>query len=81
MDARSGLFDRLKFLDAAIKKPDLIDIGIAPSDHNGAANLLRKGLGIVAFNILEDFIKNNNPKKNHRDRSKFSKEICYPADR
>ena len=36
----------------------LIDLDIMPTDHNGAANLLRKGLGIVAFNILEDFIKN-----------------------
>jgi len=58
MSAKSELFIRLKYLDEAIRNPALIDIGIAPSPHNGSANLLRKGLGIVAFNILEDFIKN-----------------------
>lgn len=58
MSAKSELFIRLKYLDEAIKNPALIDDGIAPSSHNGSANLLRKGLGIVAFNILEDFIKN-----------------------
>lgn len=58
MSAKTELFTRLKYLDEAIKNPALIDIGIAISPHNGSANLLRKGLGIVAFNILEDFIKN-----------------------
>jgi hypothetical protein len=58
MSAKSELFIRLKYLDEAIRNPALIDIGITPSPHNGSANLLRKGLGIVAFNILEDFIKN-----------------------
>jgi len=58
MSAKSELFTRLKYLDVAIKNPALIDDGIAISPHNGSANLLRKGLGIVAFNILEDFIKN-----------------------
>jgi len=55
--AKQDLFDRLQYLEFAIKLPQLIDNGITPNDHNGAANLLRKGLGIVAFNILEDFIK------------------------
>lgn len=58
MRAKSELFSRLQHLDNAIDNEVLVDNGIAPSDHNGAANLLRKGLGIVAFNILEDFIKN-----------------------
>lgn len=58
MSAKSELFDRLKYLNAAIDLPAMIDVGVAPSDHNGVANLLRKGLGIVAFNILEDYIKN-----------------------
>jgi hypothetical protein len=58
MSAKTELFDRLKYLDSAIKLPSMIDIGIAPCEHNGVANLLRKGLGIVAFNILEDFIRN-----------------------
>lgn len=58
MSAKTELFTRLEYLEEAIKNPALIDNGIAVSAHNGAANLLRKGLCIVAFNILEDFIKN-----------------------
>ncbi|MBH2004029.1 MAG: hypothetical protein I8H66_05000 [Sphingobacteriia bacterium] len=49
---------RLEYLsDAIMEEPSLIDVGVLPSTHNGVANLLRKGLGIVAFNIIEDFIK------------------------
>lgn len=58
MNAKDELFDRIKYLDYAINQPNLIDVGIAQSEENGAANLLRKGIGIVAFNVLEDFIKN-----------------------
>jgi hypothetical protein len=58
MPAKSELFERLKYLESALNLPETIDVGISPSEHNGRANLLRKGLGIVAFNILEDFIKN-----------------------
>lgn len=58
MTAKQELFDRLQYLKAATDLPEIIDQGIAPSPHNGVANLLRKGLGIVAFNILEDYIKN-----------------------
>lgn len=58
MPAKTELVERLKYLDTAAALPVLIDIGIAPSEHNNVANLLRKGLSIVAFNILEDFIKN-----------------------
>lgn len=58
MSAKTELIERLKYLDTAAALPELIDIGIAPSEHNSVANLLRKGLSIVAFNILEDFIKN-----------------------
>lgn len=58
MSAKSELFTRLQFLESAVALPELIDQGIMPNEHNGRANLLRKGLGIVAFNILEDFVKN-----------------------
>ncbi|RDV16866.1 hypothetical protein DXT99_01770 [Pontibacter diazotrophicus] len=57
MSAKSDLFTRLQYLNAAVNLPTLIDNGINITEHNGVANLLRKGLGIVAFNILEDFIK------------------------
>jgi len=58
MSAKSELLERLQYLNAAINLPDLVDVGILPSEHNGVANLLRKGLSIVAYNILEGFIKN-----------------------
>jgi len=57
MSAKSELFDRIKYIGYAVSQSSLIDVGIAQSEHNGAANLLRKGIGIVAFNVLEDFIK------------------------
>lgn len=57
MSAKSDLITRLKYLDAASGLPSVIDVGIISSEHNGVASLLRKGMGIVAFNILEDFIK------------------------
>ena len=58
MTAKQELFTRLQHLTAAVLLPELIDQGVAINAHNGRANLLRKGLGIIAFNILEDFIKN-----------------------
>ena len=57
MSAKQELFNRLQYLDLTIQQPFLIDVGVGESDHNGIANLLRKGLGIVAFNILEDYVK------------------------
>lgn len=57
MSAKSDLLARLEYLTDVINEPYLIDAGVLPSTHNGIANLLRKGLGIVAFNIIEDFIK------------------------
>jgi RiboL-PSP-HEPN len=58
MSAKSELLARLQYVNSALNLPTLIDNGIVPNEHNGVANLLRKGLAIVAFNILEDFIKN-----------------------
>jgi len=58
MSAKSEFLERLQYLNAAITLPTLVDVGILPTEHNGVANLLRKGIGIVAFNILEGFIKN-----------------------
>lgn len=57
MSAKTELLHRLAYLDTAINTESLIDEGIIMSPHNGVARLLRKGLGIVAFNMLEDFIK------------------------
>lgn len=57
MGAKDELLNRLEFLSAAKDLDVVIDKGIVTDVHNGVANLLRKGLAIVAFNILEDFIK------------------------
>src|SRR5690606_29942568 len=58
MSAKTDLFNRLQYLNSAAGLELLVDVGIGASEHNGVANLLRKGLGIVAFDILEDYIKN-----------------------
>lgn len=58
MSAKSELIERLKYINEASALPPLIDNSLdLTSEHNQIANLLRKGLSIVAFNILEDFIK------------------------
>jgi len=57
MVAKQELVDRIEYLSLTIKQPFLVDNGVGVNEHNGIANLLRKGLGIVAFNILEDYIK------------------------
>lgn len=57
MSAKTNLMSRLGNIEHAISLPALIDNGIGNTPHNGAANLLRKGMGIVAFNILEDYVK------------------------
>lgn len=57
MTAKDELLSRLEYLSAAKDLPEVIDRGIARDTHNGVANLLRKGLAIVVFNILEDYIK------------------------
>ncbi|UAY55782.1 HEPN domain-containing protein [Arachidicoccus terrestris] len=58
MTAKDELLERLKYIDKASYLPELIDNSIQDTEHNKIANLLRKGLSIVAFNILEDFIRN-----------------------
>lgn len=58
MSPKAEFIERFKYINTAISLPALIDNGIALSEHNNVANLLRKGLSIVAFNILEDYIKN-----------------------
>lgn len=55
--AKTGLLTRMKSIELASRLEALIDRDVMQVEHNETANLLRKGLGIVAFNILEDFIK------------------------
>ena len=65
MSSKADLLKRIQFLNEAINEPYLIDIGIALSRHNEIANLLRRGIGIVAFNILEDYINRRNEEALH----------------
>ena len=60
MNAKETLLKRLEHLEYLVNHPQgiLIDNGVAPTQHNDGANMLRKGLGIIVFNILEDFVKN-----------------------
>lgn len=76
MSAKDELLSRLEYLSAANNLPVLVDTGIVQNTHNGVANLLRKGLGIVVFNILEDFIKKRSSEALSRlsaSRIEFSK--------
>jgi hypothetical protein len=57
MSAKSDLLQRLQYLSDAAANSALIDVGVGQSSHNGIAQLLRRGLGIVAFNIIEDYVK------------------------
>lgn len=57
MSSKSELMERLTFINSALQQGMLIDLPAAEIEHNGRANILRKGLGIIAFNILEDYLK------------------------
>lgn len=55
--ARKTLIDRHKAYDIAIKSETIITKSPSETEHNSAARLYRNGLTVVAFAILEDFIK------------------------
>src|SRR5690606_26469715 len=58
MSAKIELLKRLKYINEASSLSSLVDNSLTTTtEHNEVANLLRKGLSIVAFNILEDYIK------------------------
>lgn len=57
MAARDDLFERIHYFVAALTLEVIKDDNIGDSVQNGTAQVLRRGLGIVGFNILEDFIK------------------------
>lgn len=57
MAAKDTLLTRLNTIEQALQLNQLINQANINVQHNNIATLLRKGLGIVAFNILEDYIK------------------------
>lgn len=56
--ARNELLSRLRIFNNTLLEENLIDKPLIEIDHNSRARLLRNGLSIIAFNVLEDFIKN-----------------------
>lgn len=57
MSAKDKLIMRIDTLKETLKLSQTINTTAGDSLQNRTATLIRKGLGIVAFNILEDFIK------------------------
>lgn len=55
--SRDTFLERLRILNNALDDRLLIDQPPALVDHNERARILRNGLAIISFNILEDFIK------------------------
>jgi hypothetical protein len=55
--ARKTFFDRLAVLTRTLDSEYLRDVGVTTSIHNEKARILRNGISIIAFTILEDFIK------------------------
>ncbi|EKY2100756.1 hypothetical protein QNX20_002512 [Cronobacter sakazakii] len=59
MSAKDKLIERISTVEITLQLPQLINQGAGGvnAPNNKSATLLRKGLGIVIFNILEDFLK------------------------
>lgn len=52
--ARNDFFTRVEYLNSTVSLPVLINTSVGGS---GSARILRNGLGILCFNILEDFVR------------------------
>lgn len=55
--ARSNFLNRIAIFKRVLSSDSLRDNGVAASPHNEKARILRNGISIIAFTILEDFIK------------------------
>jgi hypothetical protein len=55
--ARANLNERLSAYKQALRSESLIDKAYADTSHNAAARILRNGLAVVGFAIMEDFVK------------------------
>lgn len=55
--AKRNFLDRIAVLRRTLESDFLKDNGVAQNKHNEKAKILRNGLSIIAFTILEDFIK------------------------
>lgn len=57
MQARQHFLARVKRLKSALSISHVANNGIGDTEHNAVANILRKGLGIMAFTVIEDFVR------------------------
>lgn len=55
--AKEILIERFITLDTALSSPEVLPLSLTQRSHNEKARMLRNGLAIISFNILEDFIK------------------------
>ncbi|MEV4519212.1 hypothetical protein AB0J77_03195 [Micromonospora tulbaghiae] len=55
--ARESFLDRIHTVQDALAQPLLIDQTLMDIAHNNRAKILRNGLMVVAFNALEDFLR------------------------
>lgn len=55
--SRTNFLERVRILSNALSEGILIDQPPSSIEHNERARFLRNGLAIIAFNILEDYIK------------------------
>jgi hypothetical protein len=57
LTAKESLLERLAVLKLVLSESALQDNGVALSDHNRKARVLRNGIAVIGFTILEDYIK------------------------
>lgn len=55
--AKDVLIERFINLENALSSPEVLPLALTQRVHNEKARMLRNGLAIIAFNIIEDFIK------------------------
>lgn len=55
--AKENFIERISHFESALSSPDLISRALTDVQHNQKAKILRNGMAIIGFTILEDFIK------------------------
>lgn len=55
--AKSLFLERLKSIDNALNSTEVAPLGLNHVEHNEKTKILRNGLAIIEFNVIEDFIK------------------------
>lgn len=58
LSAKDNFINRMDSFDKALASSDLISRALTDNEHNEKARMLRNGMAIIGYTILEDFIKN-----------------------